>query len=229
MASKEHYCILSDISLHNVGDFLIYKSIKRILDQKINLIVIKPDNNLENKYINIINNSKALFLSGSNLYRKDKFPVLTERNINRIKVPIIPVWVGAQAPSDKDYYTIDEKPLGIIKKIHNSCKVASVRDLHTFLTLKKNGIHNLILTGCPVLFNSLGLPKIRNDKLGDYELFVSQFYPFNRFTLFGKNPNSILTILSIGYEIFGGILFLTSKVLNCPFRAVEIFLIVFIR
>ena len=55
MASKEHYCILSDISLHNVGDFLIYKSIKRILDQKINLIVIKPDNNLENKYINIIN------------------------------------------------------------------------------------------------------------------------------------------------------------------------------
>lgn len=183
------YCVLGNRSLHNAGDFLIYDSIMNLLDSWEDTYTIESARELSNADLSIINKSQALILTGSNLYRKNELPILNEELIDEIKVPIIPIGMGAQAPSDHDFYEIDKQPLRVIKKIHKKCKVSSVRDIHTYFTLKRNGIHNIILTGCPVLFHSLSLPSIKENKTGD-KLFIPQFYAGHRYTMFSRHPRN---------------------------------------
>lgn len=188
---NERICVWVNTTLHNVGSFFIGDALLRLVAADKERI-FDLDTDLTDDDIKVINDSRALIIQGADLYRKDSFPVhLSEELIEEIKVPIIPVGMGCRASNDSEFYEIDERPLRVIRKIHSKCTVGSVRDTHTYLNLKRNGIDNIILTGCPVLFHSLTLPPI---KCGDKQqcIFIPQFYPLHQYNFFRRESNGLL-------------------------------------
>lgn len=146
-------------AIKNSGDYLIgdrsLKLLQEFVDPDIvNLSRFEP---LDTK-LTLINSSRALFLAGGPAYAHRMFPdiyPITNTNIEKIKVPIIPFglgWSGIPADNHLDF-RFDETSLKVLKHIHSRIEFSSCRDIVTQDVLKNNGINNAIMTGCPVWYD----------------------------------------------------------------------------
>lgn len=169
------YYILLETRTGNVGDDYILSACKNLLEHykgRYNYEVYHIKDQLE-KYIDEINDSDALILCGGPIYGSMENPfypdyVKLTKNLEEIKIPIIPFGVGA-FPSFDDlhgnkYFT--DKSIVALRFIHRNIKYSSVRDNITKKLLNDLGLYNVITTGCPTLF----MPHESRKKIGDINI-----------------------------------------------------------
>jgi hypothetical protein len=145
-------------AIKNTGDFLIadrsQKLIARHLDE--NILEINRFSEL-NGYLDILNESRALFLCGGPAYSPDIFDGIYRISpiYDNIKVPVIPFGLGWYGKPFPDYFKFEfsDRSLALLKKIHRKIPVSSCRDIITESILNKNQIRNVIMTGCPAWYD----------------------------------------------------------------------------
>ncbi len=75
-------------------------------------------------------------------------------DLKKIKVPIVPLGVGTTVHRGQSV-NFDKQSQYLLELIHSSCNEASVRDPVTYELMRKSGINNVRMTGCPTLYSSL--------------------------------------------------------------------------
>lgn len=147
------------VSTSNVGDYFIENSVKRIIDfDPERSVEIDPRKPLKPGDIERINECDAAVIVGTNLwynqiYKSNRWMISLDE-LKQIKVPFIPLGVGAtlhRHQSDE----FDSNSKALLQQIHGQCNEGSVRDPLTFDMLKKAGVSNVRMTGCPTLYRSL--------------------------------------------------------------------------
>src|SRR5690554_3011288 len=170
----DYYVILTG-GKNNAGDFLIKHRAKKLLTE------LRPDRELkdfnawetiEGGKLEIVNNSKALLLTGGPALNKNMYPGIYKLNINldEIKVPIIPFGIGWHSETgewqDIKSYELSETTKNLLLKINDNNFSKSVRDYHSLHILQNNGVDNVLMTGCPALYESNHIKaKVNLDKL----------------------------------------------------------------
>lgn len=159
---KNQYVILTG-SKNNAGDYLIKYRAKKLFS------ILRPDRKiidfdgwkpLSDQDLSVVNESKALILVGGPALQNRMYPRVygLRKNLDDIKVPIMMMGVGWYSKSgrweDTYNYKLDENSLRLLKKIADSGFLSSVRDYHTLNTLQNFGIKNVLMTGCPALYEA---------------------------------------------------------------------------
>jgi Polysaccharide pyruvyl transferase len=144
----------------NVGDFLIR-------DRSLKLLKHLKPNEVFNEYnsweelddrINEINSSKGLIICGGPGYKQDMYPNVYPlvKNLDNIKVPIYIFGAGWYGISGDESvlrnYKFTEDALKFLQKASEKGGL-SCRDYYTKRVLNNNGIQNVKMTGCPVMYN----------------------------------------------------------------------------
>ena len=159
---KEQYVILTG-SKNNAGDYLIkYRS--KILFSRLRpdreIIDLNGWNNLSINDLDLINNSKALILTGGPALVKEMYPRVygLREDLSEIKVPIISMGIGWHSIvgewRNTHNYKISKGTSQLLKKIGESGYLSSVRDYHSLNVLHNFGINNVLMTGCPALYDA---------------------------------------------------------------------------
>jgi|Deesub1362A_J573_1020465.scaffolds.fasta_scaffold08329_2 hypothetical protein len=153
--------VLLQRAFKNVGDFLIAKSAERILSYtfpEFNFIKLHSAEPLDDN-LKEINNSTAVVICGGPGYQRNFYPEIypLTKNLKAIKPPIIPFglgWYGfpGDEKSMQDFRFTDES-LKAINFIHQRISSSSCRDFLTKSVLRRNGIENVMVTGCPSWFD----------------------------------------------------------------------------
>ena len=164
---KDKYVILTG-SKNNAGDYLIKYRAKQLFAQ------LRPDREivdlngwevLSNENLKLVNNSKALILLGGPALQNKMYPNIygLRSNLNDIKVPIIMMGIGWYSKrgewEDTYTYKLDNNSQVLLKKIAKSGFLSSVRDYHTLNTLQNLNMHNILMTGCPALYDECNIGK----------------------------------------------------------------------
>jgi hypothetical protein len=158
---KDYYVLLTG-SKNNAGDFLIKYRAKQLLShfrsdrEFVDLDRWQP---FGNKELELVNNSKALILTGGPSLqfsmRPKVYPMVD--NLNDIKVPIILMGIGYKDQNgtweNTSKYALSEETLELLKRIENSGYASGVRDYHTLNVLLNKGFKNFIMSGCPALYD----------------------------------------------------------------------------
>ncbi len=159
--SKNYYVTLTG-GKNNAGDFLIkYRAFK--LFEK-----FRPDREIvdynewepiDDKKLEVINNSNALILLGGPGIVKNLYPNIYKlrNDLNEIKVPILMMGLGWKDPNgdwkDTYNYPLSDSSLKLLKRIENSGYYSSVRGYHTLNVLQNYGFKNFLMTGCPAYYD----------------------------------------------------------------------------
>ncbi|MDA3862372.1 MAG: polysaccharide pyruvyl transferase family protein [Deltaproteobacteria bacterium] len=145
----------------NIGDFIITQRCRVLLKHH------RPDRNLfqlphwESLEDNLdrINQGKALIIMGGPGYQPGFYPHVYKftKDINKIKVPVIPMglgWKGAYGSySELDSYRFTSSSLELLKRISSQSQFLGCRDYFSVEVLKRHGIENGLMTGCPVWYH----------------------------------------------------------------------------
>ncbi|MEX0719995.1 MAG: polysaccharide pyruvyl transferase family protein [Balneolaceae bacterium] len=163
------YYVLLTGGKNNAGDFLIKHRAKKLLKE------LRPDRGFKDfnawepfdeEKLEIVNNSKALILTGGPALQSNIYPGIYKLtpDLNKIKVPIISLGIGWKSASgnwdDIKNYKINDESLPLINRLAESGYTSSVRDYHTMHVLQNYGVDNIVMTGCPALYDldSIGKP-----------------------------------------------------------------------
>jgi hypothetical protein len=144
----------------NAGDFLIVDRAKKLLKEQ------RPEHEfLEirrweplDPYLDDVNRTSAIILCGGPAYQKTFYPGIYPlvENLNRIKVPIIPLGLGWKGfPGDEttlENYSFTDSSIALLRKIHEEARVTSCRDYLTKRVLAKHGFNNVMMTGDPAWY-----------------------------------------------------------------------------
>ena len=182
---KNQYIILTG-GKNNAGDHLIKHRAKKLFQW------LKPDTNiidlngweyLTDEQLEMINNSKALILTGGPALNNKMYPNIyaLRDNLDDIKVPLLTMGIGWHSQKgewrDTHNYVLDNQSLKLLKKINDSGYMSSVRDYHTLNVLHSLGMKNFLMTGCPALYSKENLnedfPETLDIKKIAYSLGVS--------------------------------------------------------
>lgn len=170
----ENYVLLTG-GKNNAGDFLIKHRAKKLLSE------LRPDREFKDfnawepfdeEKLEVVNNSKALILTGGPALQKNIYPGIYKLtpNLDKIKVPIISFGIGWKSESgnwkDISDYKLSNESLPLIEKLAESGYESSVRDYHTMHVLQNYGMDNVVMTGCPALYelDSINKP-IKTDSI----------------------------------------------------------------
>lgn len=180
------YYVLLTGGKNNAGDFLIKHRAKKLLTE------LRPDRafkdfnaweKIDDKKLDIINNSKGLLLTGGPALQKNMYPGIYKLrdNLNDIKVPIISMGIGWKSVfgnwEDIMDYRLNTPTKNLIGRMSESGYLSSVRDYHTMHVLQREGMGNVLMTGCPALYEL--------DKIGESIEF--------------DEPNKVLFSLGVGF------------------------------
>lgn len=163
-------------SKNNAGDFLIKHRAKELFksirpDRKI--IDFNAWESLDSQKLSIVNNSKALILTGGPSLQKNMYPKiysLTDQ-LGDIKVPIITMgigWKSIRGDWDDTYsYPLSDKTIALLERIKRDGFTSSVRDFQTARVLSLKGFDNFAMTGCPAYYdlNQINQPFILPTKI----------------------------------------------------------------
>jgi|Deesub1362B_J571_1020462.scaffolds.fasta_scaffold00364_6 hypothetical protein len=149
----------------NVGDFLIVEKGRELIkchSQENEFLEFKRWMPLDS-YLEEINTTKAIILCGGPGYKRDFYPNVfpLTKNINDIKIPIIPFalgWTGHPMGSP-DKFSFNESSMFLLRHIHRNFEVTSCRDIITKEILRRHGFTNVIMTGCPVWYDTANIGK----------------------------------------------------------------------
>ncbi len=170
---KNQYVLLTG-GKNNAGDHLIKHRAKKLFQW------LKPDTNiidldgwkyLTDEQLDMINNSKALILTGGPALHNRMYPNIyaLRDNLDDIKVPILTMGIGWHSQrgewKDTHNYVLDDQSLKLLEKINNSGYMSSVRDYHTLNILHSLGMKNFLMTGCPALYSEENLNECFPDTL----------------------------------------------------------------
>jgi hypothetical protein len=135
---------------HNVGDSFVYDSSLKIINA-LSFFVIDISTANEATIDNVNQNCAAIVLRGSNYFHQHMDWGQAEHVFNRIKVPIICLGVGVQAP-DGASLALTGKQVRILQILSEKAASIGVRGYRTAEELNKFGIKNIEIIGCPTLF-----------------------------------------------------------------------------
>ncbi len=167
----------------NIGDDLIYYAINKFLaindDISINL---STDDFVDSDTVEIINQSKALIICGTNLYEK-RFNSGWGANLGleylkKIKKPIFIVGVGCninflrQKFYRRPFNILGKEGFEIIRYLHNTACSVSIRDDYTACLLEKHNIYRYSITGCPALYINSDFNTLQRKESKDYICFA---------------------------------------------------------
>ncbi|HCF38279.1 MAG TPA: hypothetical protein DER56_04280 [Thermosipho africanus] len=162
----KYYVVLTG-ARKNAGDFLITQKCKELIRKfrpEFELVQIGRWENLDDK-LDIVNQSKGVILLGGPAFVPKMYPRIYRLvdDLNKIKVPIIPMAVGWNAyPGDFKSmikFRFSSKSMELLRKISSGSDYISVRDFYTNQILKMHGINNSIVTGCAALFDLKSIGK----------------------------------------------------------------------
>ncbi len=145
-------------AIKNTGDFLIADRAKKLINFHLgeDILEINRFNDLTG-YLDIINDSSALFLCGGPAYSPDIFDRIYHISpiYDKINVPIIPFGLGWYGKPFPEYqkFEFTAKSLNLLNEIHKKIPFSSCRDNITLSILKDHQIGNVIMTGCPVWYD----------------------------------------------------------------------------
>jgi len=150
----------------NVGDFLIFNRCRDLAGHFLNqndFIEYERWRPLD-EHINDINRTDGVVLCGGPLYARNMYPKIMPfvSRLEDIKVPVVPVGIGWYSKNNFSFenFRFDTKTLKFIRQIHSRIVYSGVRCPDTLSILKKHRIDNVLLTGCPALYDlkSIGKP-----------------------------------------------------------------------
>ena len=159
--NREMYVLLTG-GKNNAGDYLIKHRAKQLFAQ------LRPDrqiidydawNTFTDQQLDIVNKSKALILCGGPALQFNMYPAIYPmvKNLEEIKVPIIMMGTGWKSLRgdwiDTHNYVLSEETQILLNKIESSGYLSSVRDYHTLNSLNTRGYKNVLMTGCPALYD----------------------------------------------------------------------------
>ncbi|MGP8202024.1 MAG: polysaccharide pyruvyl transferase family protein [Limisphaerales bacterium] len=141
----------------NSGDALIVDAIRRLLPEHpaTTIPLLQP---LTDEQIEQVNACDIAIICGTNLYQTSFSCALKPEVIDRIRIPIVPLGLGASA-SIGQLPEMDAEGVRAVRMIHERCAVGSVRDPASLRFVQNLGIRNVELTGCPVLFHAQKEPR----------------------------------------------------------------------
>lgn len=180
----DYYVILTG-GKNNAGDFLIKYRAKNILkafrsDREFtDLNAWEP---IEGEKLELVNNSKGLILTGGPSLVHNIYGGTYKLNLDldKIEVPIISFGIGWYSERgdwlDVDNYNFSKNSLKLLKRLSENGLFNSVRDYHTYQVMKNHGIDNVLMTGCPALYEPNNFEKdvkIKELKKINFSLGVS--------------------------------------------------------
>ncbi len=137
-------------SYFNVGDMMVYDSTLRLLDfDDIDVLRIRNPSEADiDRYNSIFD---YVFLRGSNFIHENMDWESAAFVLERLKIPVIAVGVGAQAETRRKI-TLPEQSKRIWAMIGERCHSIGVRGAYSAEVLADNGVKNTEIVGCPSLF-----------------------------------------------------------------------------
>jgi exopolysaccharide biosynthesis predicted pyruvyltransferase EpsI len=163
------YYVLLTGGKNNAGDFLIKHRAKKLLKE------LRPDREFKDfnswepfdeEKLEIVNNSIGLILTGGPALQRNIYPGIYKltSDLSKIKVPIISFGIGWKSANGNweniNNYKLNDESLPLIHRLAESGYKSSVRDYHTMHVLQNYGMNNVVMTGCPALYDldSIGKP-----------------------------------------------------------------------
>lgn len=156
----EQYVLLTG-GKNNAGDFLIKHRAKKLfqeLRKDRQLVDYDAWKELTDEQLDVINQSKALILTGGPSLQFGMYPNIYKlrNNLDEIKVPIVTMGIGWKSISgnwsDTYEYPLNEESKKLLNRIKDSGLLNSVRDYHTLNTLSFKDVNNVLMTGCPAYY-----------------------------------------------------------------------------
>lgn len=161
------YTVLSGAKI-NMGDFLITQRARELLTH------LRPEHELLqlphweslDPHLEQINASRAVIILGGPGYQPKFYPGVYKLlpDLSRLRVPIIPLGLGWKGvPGDWDtvrHYRFTDESLAVLHRIAAETPYLGCRDHLSREVLRRNGIANTLVTGCPAWYHlpSLGQP-----------------------------------------------------------------------
>lgn len=144
----------------NLGDLLIRERAKRLL---LEYLDVTHENisefsytyqNLDEESLQVVLDSDCVVIAGGPAYQPHFYPEVfpDAKTVLDAGIPIYPLGPGWRGKS-VDEYTFSEESIEILRRIHENIKVGGARDIHTIKVLKKHGINNVSLSGCPAWYD----------------------------------------------------------------------------
>jgi hypothetical protein len=154
------YTVLTGAKI-NVGDFLITHRCKKLLKQ------LRPGQELFQlpawepleAHLDTINSGDAVVIMGGPGYQTRFYPGVYKltRRLDDLRVPVIPMGLGWRGfPGDFETlkeFTFDEPSMAALKRISAGTRYLGCRDYLTLEALRRNGISNALMTGCPAWYD----------------------------------------------------------------------------
>ncbi|MEO8636808.1 MAG: polysaccharide pyruvyl transferase family protein [Gemmatimonadales bacterium] len=177
------YTILSGAKI-NMGDFLITQRARELLTH------LRPEHTLFQlphweplePHLEQVNASRAVIILGGPGYQPQFYPGVYKltQDLQRLRVPIIPLGVGWKGfPGDWDtvrHYRFTPESLAVLRRISAETPYLGCRDHLSREVLRRNGISNALVTGCPAWYHlpSLGLPLHLPDSITSFAVTPAQ-------------------------------------------------------
>ncbi|WP_210483375.1 polysaccharide pyruvyl transferase family protein [Microvirga antarctica] len=135
---------------HNIGDAFVFDSTLKLLNfDKLDALTI-ADPKLED--VDRLNEEyDYVFLRGSNYVHKDMRWSQTVEVLKRLKIPVIALGIGAQAPVKGNIELSAETKL-VLRMMADSTTSIGVRGAYSAQVLWDIGIKNVRIVGCPTAF-----------------------------------------------------------------------------
>lgn len=147
------------IGSRNAGDAMIESAIRRLVPaESYEHFTLRRA--LTEAEMAALNACDAAIICGSNLYQDKLRCALDADFLDRLRVPLIPLGIGASAATGR-LPQMSAADAEIVRGLHSRSKLGSARDEPTLRFLQSLGIQNVRLTGCPVLFHALRRPEIK--------------------------------------------------------------------
>jgi hypothetical protein len=157
----DRYVLLTGAK-NNAGDFLIGQRASELfawLRPDRDLIEYDRWKPLTDEQLEVINDSRALILTGGPALQPNMYPGIYPlvKDLQRITVPIIAMAIGCKSPYGSweatHHYPLTEGSKRLLSRIENSGYASSVRDYHTLNVLYHHGYKNFLMTGCAALYS----------------------------------------------------------------------------
>jgi len=152
------------VGTENVGDHFIGRAILRLLGPGVAATRLTTRRALTDEEVAAAAECDAALLCGTNLYQSDWHAALDRPLLDRLGVPVIPVGVGGSA-ARLDHVDVGARTADMVRALHERCAAGGVRDPFSVEVVRRLGVENFALTGCPVLFwsgaDELPLPDAR--------------------------------------------------------------------
>ncbi len=137
---------------YNMGDLFVYDSSLKVLDfdeiEPLTISQVSPYDidrcNAEFDYC---------FLRGSNYLHAEMQWECAEEVLSKLKIPVIPFGIGAQAPEDAPP-RLSEQTMRVMRRMGDSCARVGVRGTFSAEVLNGIGVKNIEIVGCPTLFRA---------------------------------------------------------------------------